>query len=149
LCVDGSDEAFEAAAAALELLGRDDTIVLVVVTDAPDEGELVGSGHAGPLLTPEEFDAQSAQATADAEAMLDGARRLLGLPGAEARLLHGDPGAAICRLATELSARLIVVGSRGRGGLKRALLGSVSDHVVRKAPCSVIVARTNLDAAGE
>jgi nucleotide-binding universal stress UspA family protein len=35
----------------------------------------------------------------------------------------------------------IVVGSRGRGGLKRAFLGSVSDYVVRNAPCSVVVTR--------
>jgi len=32
-----------------------------------------------------------------------------------------------------------VVGSRGRGGLKRAVLGSVSDHLVRNAPCTVVV----------
>ena len=33
----------------------------------------------------------------------------------------------------------IVRGSRGRGGLRRAVLGSVSDHVVRNAPCPVVV----------
>ena len=32
-----------------------------------------------------------------------------------------------------------MVGSRGRGGLKRAVLGSVSDHIVRNAPCPVLV----------
>lgn len=33
----------------------------------------------------------------------------------------------------------IVIGTRGRGGIKRALLGSVSDYVVRNAPCPVVV----------
>jgi nucleotide-binding universal stress UspA family protein len=33
----------------------------------------------------------------------------------------------------------MVVGTRGRGGLRRAVLGSVSDHVVRNAPCPVVV----------
>jgi nucleotide-binding universal stress UspA family protein len=36
----------------------------------------------------------------------------------------------------------VVVGSRGRGGIRRALLGSVSDYVVRNAPCSVVVTRS-------
>jgi nucleotide-binding universal stress UspA family protein len=39
-------------------------------------------------------------------------------------------------------ADLIVVGSHGRKGLKRILLGSVSDHIVRHAPCSVEIVRT-------
>jgi nucleotide-binding universal stress UspA family protein len=33
------------------------------------------------------------------------------------------------------------MGSRGRGGIKRALLGSVSDYVVRNAHCSVVITR--------
>jgi len=33
------------------------------------------------------------------------------------------------------------MGSRGRGGVKRALLGSVSDYVTRNAPCSVVITR--------
>ena len=41
--------------------------------------------------------------------------------------------------ATEVGAAAIVLGTRGRGGFKRALLGSVSDYVVRNAPCSVLV----------
>jgi nucleotide-binding universal stress UspA family protein len=36
------------------------------------------------------------------------------------------------------------MGSRGRGGIKRALLGSVSDHVVRNAPCPVVIARPTI-----
>jgi nucleotide-binding universal stress UspA family protein len=45
-------------------------------------------------------------------------------------------------LAADVDADALVIGSRGRGGLKRALLGSVSDYVVRNAPCSVIVSRS-------
>jgi nucleotide-binding universal stress UspA family protein len=47
----------------------------------------------------------------------------------------------VCELAQEVHAEAIVVGSRGRGGIKRAFLGSVSDYVVRNAPCSVVVTR--------
>jgi len=141
LCTDGSDEAVKAIAAGLDLLGRDGDLVLVTVMDAPDEASLAGSGHAGPELTLEQFDQQLAQANEAARSAIGRAQTELSLAGAEVRVLEGEPGAAICRLADELSARAIVVGSRGRGGLKRAFLGSVSDHVVRNAPCSVVVTR--------
>ena len=48
---------------------------------------------------------------------------------------------AIVHLADELSVGLIVMGSRGLGGLRRALMGSVSDSVVRHAHCPVMVVR--------
>jgi nucleotide-binding universal stress UspA family protein len=47
----------------------------------------------------------------------------------------------ILRVAEELDVGLIVMGSRGRGGLRRALMGSVSDSVVRHAHCPVLVVR--------
>ncbi len=47
----------------------------------------------------------------------------------------------IVSLADEIGAGLIVVGSRGLGGIKRALMGSVSDSVVRHAHCPVLVVR--------
>jgi nucleotide-binding universal stress UspA family protein len=51
------------------------------------------------------------------------------------------PDEAIVHLSEELGAGLVVMGSRGRGGLKRALMGSVSDSVVRHAHCPVLVVR--------
>ncbi|WP_273888179.1 universal stress protein [Rubrobacter naiadicus] len=53
----------------------------------------------------------------------------------------GDPESGIVALAEEIGAGLIVVGSRGLGALRRTLLGSVSEGVVRNARCSVLVAR--------
>ena len=47
----------------------------------------------------------------------------------------------ITGVAEEIGADLIVVGSRGLGGLKRALMGSVSESVVRHAHCPVLVMR--------
>src|SRR5918997_171925 len=47
----------------------------------------------------------------------------------------------IVRLAEEIAADLIVIGSRGLGGVRRALMGSVSDSVVRHAHCPVLVVR--------
>jgi nucleotide-binding universal stress UspA family protein len=54
---------------------------------------------------------------------------------------YGPAGAAILRAAEELQADLIVVGTVGRTGLPRLLLGSVAEVVVRSAPCSVLVVR--------
>ena len=53
----------------------------------------------------------------------------------------GKAAAEIVELAEELGAGLVVVGSRGLGGVRRALMGSVSDSVVRHAHCPVLVVR--------
>lgn len=54
---------------------------------------------------------------------------------------EGDPGEAIVEAATSEQVDLVVVGSHGRSGVGRMLLGSVSDFVVRRAPCPVLVVR--------
>jgi nucleotide-binding universal stress UspA family protein len=53
----------------------------------------------------------------------------------------GLPSAEIVALAEELEAGLVVVGSRGLGAMRRSLMGSVSDSVVRHAHCPVMVVR--------
>lgn len=54
----------------------------------------------------------------------------------------GKPASAIVKTAKEWPADVIVIGSHGRHGLERALLGSVAEGVMRHAPCSVLVVRT-------
>jgi len=56
-------------------------------------------------------------------------------------LLQGAPFAEIVRHARENSFDLIVIGTHGRSGLRHALLGSVAEKVVRKAPCPVLTVR--------
>ncbi len=60
----------------------------------------------------------------------------------------GDPADAIVRMATELGADLIVMGTHGRTGLPHILLGSVAEKVVRHAPCPVLTIRWSGKEAG-
>jgi len=56
----------------------------------------------------------------------------------EHRLIAGDPAGAICRLAEELDVDLIIMGTHGRTGLSRLVMGSVAEAVVRRATCPVL-----------
>lgn len=60
------------------------------------------------------------------------------LPSVEWRLVHGDARDALLQLASAEHADLIVVGTHGRGGVARLLLGSVAEYVVRHASCAVL-----------
>jgi nucleotide-binding universal stress UspA family protein len=64
----------------------------------------------------------------------------------EQRLVEGDPGDAL--VAESETAELVVVGSHGRSGLKAALLGSVSRHVVSHAACPVVVVKVAASDGG-
>jgi nucleotide-binding universal stress UspA family protein len=56
-------------------------------------------------------------------------------------LKEGRPANEIVRLIEELYPGLIIVGNKGLGGVQRALMGSVSDSVVRHVHCPVMVVR--------
>jgi nucleotide-binding universal stress UspA family protein len=73
---------------------------------------------------------------------LDRSVRIAGGTVAGAHLRVGEVAKEVAGLAEELEIDLIVVGTRGRGVIGRALMGSVSDSVVRHARCPVVVARS-------
>jgi len=58
------------------------------------------------------------------------------------RLTIGDPAGEIVRIAAEEGVEMIVMGTHGRTGVSRMLMGSVAEAVVRRAPCPVLVYRT-------
>ena len=59
-------------------------------------------------------------------------------------LLRGDPAGEILRLAGDAKPDLIVMGTHGRSGLGRLLMGSVTEAVMRKAPCPVVTVKPPL-----
>lgn len=69
------------------------------------------------------------------------------VPGALVHVRLGSPAEEITRLAVELDADLIVVGTHGRRGIQRMILGSVAERVTRLADCPVLVARPKTHAA--
>ncbi len=140
---DGSDDAISAATRALPLLATPDTVTVVCITE-PSGLETAGleSGFGGGIASPEDIATEQAAAHQVATDALDRTAAALSTTAVvERRVEIGEPGSMLCRLAEDLGADMVVVGSRGRGAIRRALMGSVSTHVVNNAPCPVVVVR--------
>ena len=138
LATDGSQQANDALVTGLAVIGAARPLVLVTVVEPTDPSLVVGGGHAGPVMTPDDKQRWLRDRDAAGRQVLDEALAALRRDDVEAIVLEGDPGREICRFAETGRVGLIVLATTGRGGLKRAMLGSVSDHVVRNAPCPVL-----------
>jgi nucleotide-binding universal stress UspA family protein len=57
------------------------------------------------------------------------------------RIVEDNPGSAVVKAAIRLNADLIVLGSLGEEGIKRRLVPSVADYVVKNAPCDVLIVK--------
>ena len=139
LAIDGSEEAALAAQAATELSKETGSEVHVTFVLARPE-DLIGH-H---TYSAEVRDSVLEQARGEAQKFLEGRAEQLRADGAKVVGTHlrtGEPDKEIIRLSEEIDATLIVMGSRGLGAVRRALMGSVSDSVVRHAHCPVLVMR--------
>lgn len=141
LAVDGSEEAGLAARAAIELCGKIGSELHVVHVGR-------GTRHVGDtgpvLLDPRTEEVAQEKLDQQARALLGAEVEKIEERGgsvSRSHLLREHPADGIVRLAEELEARMIVMGSRGQGGIRRALMGSVSEDVVRHAHCPVFVVR--------
>ena len=142
LATDGSKEAQLAATTAADLAQKTNSELHVVYV-----GHLPLVSYESPgatTLDPDLWKRMQEGAEQEARTMLDEQMQRVGQSGGEIAEVHariGRPDAEIVGLADELGAGLIVLGSRGLGPLRRALMGSVSDSVVRHAHCPVLVVR--------
>jgi nucleotide-binding universal stress UspA family protein len=134
LATDGSKEAALAARTALDLADKTNSELHIVYVHQPPQV---------PFAYDERYPEPEAPG-GEEQARLERQVRNIEEAGgtvAGAHLREGDPDAEIVAFGEELGAGLIVMGSRGHGGIRRALMGSVSDSVVRHAHCPVLVIR--------
>lgn len=125
LATDGSESAKKAEIAALKISKsyniRMAALYVVNVPSTSEQAELIKYGEK--VLD---------------EVVLDGKKNGIAVQ----RILKlGSPSETILNVAKSLKVHTIVVGSEGRKGIKRVLLGSVAENVVRNADCTVLVAR--------
>jgi nucleotide-binding universal stress UspA family protein len=135
--IDGSPDSQAALAYATELadqLGA--RLVLAhVVVPAPTPYATIGpiAGAAPPSFS------TTVERQAQGDRLLGELVETTGIDRAERRVVAGHPAEGLADLADDEQAQLIVVGSRGRGPLRSALLGSVSTSLIGLARCPVLV----------
>jgi nucleotide-binding universal stress UspA family protein len=136
LATDGSKEAELAASTAAELSERTDSELHIIhVGEVPlvDHPE----GHGGYHV---EYERAETQAREFLEAQVEKIKAD-GATVAQAHLKMGRADEEIVELAESMGVGLIVMGTRGQGRIRRALMGSVSESVVRHAHCPVTIVR--------
>lgn len=137
IATDGSEYSQRAVERVGEFLPASTTeILLVTVSPNPNAGAI---GIVGPPYI--DYAALSSQLRAEGEEILARAAEALERQGYRPMRVfrEGDPATEILEMAQREGAGLIVVGSHGRTGLRRFLLGSVSDKITTHATCSVLV----------
>jgi nucleotide-binding universal stress UspA family protein len=98
------------------------------------------AGEGVPLAVPVITAAEEAELRGKVDAARAEAERLSGRQ-VRTVVCGGSPAHEVPRIAEREHANLVVVGTRGRKGFGRAILGSVAGAIVRHAPCAVLVAR--------
>ena len=133
LATDGSASAAHALEVAVTLAADTGAALDLVTVRPPHIAGRAGSG--GPI---NDVDSQSG-----AERVLEEAAARVASLGREGtrHALHGDPAEEIALLAGKVGADLIVVGSRGHGGVVGTLMGSVSQSLLKSSPVPVTVVR--------
>lgn len=134
IAVDSGPVAANAAGVGADLarsLGAEVALITTVDTSSDFGGE---TG-----VSPKELLEQVRQ---EGKRLLAGFRKRLSLDASALEFVQqGAPSDEIVKAAKEWPADLIVIGSHGRGGITRALVGSVAEGVMRQAPCPVLVVR--------
>jgi nucleotide-binding universal stress UspA family protein len=141
LATDGSQEATLAAKTAADLATKSgsELHVLTVAPDTRDVDYMVGMPPAGSYAeTLEAIEQETGRILEEqAKEISEGGGAV-----EETYVRIGEPpDRAIVHLSEDIGAGLIAMGSKGHGGVRRALMGSVSDSVVRHAHCPVLVIR--------
>ena len=135
--VDGSEQARHAASAALRLaerMGAQLTLVHVTPTRTVVPVDSFPMG-----VDPSTYPRSRELAVSEAEAAFASLSSDVAAASVEREVRLGEPAVVLAQVAADFGAELIVVGSRGRGAWRSAVLGSVSSDVARLAPCPVMI----------
>ena len=119
--------------------------VIVLAVMQPVASTVTGAYE--PTVIPAESLEGLRQQLEEVVARAEGTLREVGF-STEGRVVAGEPRQSLVQAAQSERADLIVVGSHGRSGLAKMMLGSVSSHVVTHAPCSVLVVKQSGRATG-
>jgi nucleotide-binding universal stress UspA family protein len=142
MATDGSEAAIDAARRSMKLLHPDAHVAVVMVIPQREDPEDDAGGFEGPVLTDKEADEHWKRWNAQGQSALERTAAVLG-PDAEVRLVPDDEatGAAVVRVAQDMNADVLVIGSSGKNWLRRLVGSSVSDYVAHHAPCPVLLVR--------
>lgn len=142
VATDGSDAAIDAARRSLELLRPPAEMVVVMVIPEYEDPMDDAGGIEGPVITEKEAARDWQKSTAEGQAALDRTAAVLGT-NVEVRLIPDDAstGVALVRVAHDMEADVLVIGSSGKNWISRHIGGSVSDYVAHHAPCPVMLVR--------
>ncbi|KGN44936.1 uncharacterized protein LOC116405145 isoform X2 [Cucumis sativus] len=120
---------------------------LVVVHVKPSPDVFVGFSGSGSIAgSIETYQAFDGDLKRKAERTIKNAREICASKSVcdvEFEVEEGDARYVLCEAAIKHRASVLVVGSRDHGAIKRALLGSVSDHCAHQAPCTVMIVKIN------
>jgi nucleotide-binding universal stress UspA family protein len=145
VATDGSTAADQALEEAIGVAVGSNAKIAVITVWRALQGDF-GLAYPSTAMLNELLDAERAHA----EATLAHAVEQASGAGVEitTRLTTGDPAHEICAYAREVDAWMIAVGTRGHSSVAALLLGSVSNAVIRSAPCPVLVVRQPEQDAG-
>jgi nucleotide-binding universal stress UspA family protein len=138
VATDGSPAAWAALEQALVLAAETGSGIAVITVWRALQGDF-GLAYPSTAVLPDILEAERTHAEASLETAFTRAEEA-GV-AIVTRLATGDPAEVICSYAEEIQARLIAIGTRGHGTVATLILGSVSQAVVRNAPCPVLVVR--------
>ena len=140
LATDGSEEAELAAQRAVDLVQRTGSELHVVYVEPMPNFLLGGGGTPGyDRMLYERIEQESRELLR----RLSWRVKVAGGTVAGSHLRMGPVDLEIVGLAKKLGADLIVMGSRGHRGIRRVIEGSISDAVIRRAPCPVLMVRSH------
>lgn len=143
VCLDGSPHSDEALTVAIELASVNDGAIELITVAREPYAWIVGA----PMTPVPQFaDLRNLIEQEHKRVLNDAGAKVPAGVAVSAALVFGDPAAEIVKQANGGDIDLVVMGARGLGGVKSALLGSVSQRVLHRSEVPVLIAHAKQDA---